>query len=87
MKIAIAGASGFVGQSLTEALLRDGHEVIALTRGGKTPLPALAPELAARLTVRSCDLFSLLDAELGLEGAEAACYLCTASRRSSTSAA
>ena len=75
MKIAIAGASGFVGQSLTEALLRDGHEVIALTRGGKTPLPDLAPELAARLTVRSCDLFSLLDAELGLEGAQLACYL------------
>lgn len=32
MKIVIAGGSGFVGQKLTEVLLREGHEVLILSR-------------------------------------------------------
>jgi uncharacterized protein (TIGR01777 family) len=33
MKILIAGGSGFVGGHLSTALVRDGHEVVVLTRG------------------------------------------------------
>lgn len=33
MKIAISGASGFIGRHLTEHLLTEGHEVVALGRG------------------------------------------------------
>ena len=79
MRIAIAGASGFVGQALTLALLRAGHEVIALTRSQRSPAPDLPDELRAWLEARRCDLFSLLDAERALAGA--------ASARSSTSVA
>ena len=32
MKVAVAGASGFVGSSLARVLLDGGHEVTALTR-------------------------------------------------------
>jgi uncharacterized protein YbjT (DUF2867 family) len=32
VKMVIAGATGFVGQALSAALVRDGHEVVALTR-------------------------------------------------------
>jgi uncharacterized protein YbjT (DUF2867 family) len=32
MRVAVAGASGFVGQALTARLLNDGHDVIALSR-------------------------------------------------------
>src|SRR2546423_4580849 len=33
MKALIAGGSGFIGTHLTAALVRDGHEVVVLTRG------------------------------------------------------
>src|SRR5437763_12223216 len=33
MKVLIAGGSGFIGSYLTAALVRDGHEVVVLTRG------------------------------------------------------
>lgn len=75
MRIAIAGASGFVGQALTEALLRAGHTVLALTRSQRSPARDLPPELLSRLEPRRCDLFSLIDAERALEGADLAVYL------------
>lgn len=39
MKIAIAGGTGLVGQALTKQLLKDGHELVILTRNksGKQP--------------------------------------------------
>ncbi|GAB4520657.1 MAG: NAD(P)H-binding protein [Haliangiales bacterium] len=71
-KIAIAGASGFVGRALIPQLRRH-HDLIALSR---TPAP---PELASdglgAVEWRACDLFSLLDAERGLAGAELVIYL------------
>ncbi len=66
MKIAVAGASGFVGRALIERL-RAEHQIIALSR---RPVSA-----AAGVEPRACDLFSLLDAENGVEGAEVAFYL------------
>jgi uncharacterized protein (TIGR01777 family) len=33
MKVVIAGGTGFLGRPLSEALARDGHEVVILTRG------------------------------------------------------
>ena len=54
MRIAIAGASGFVGQALTEALLRAGHTVLALTRSQSSPARDLPPELLSRLEPRRC---------------------------------
>jgi nucleoside-diphosphate-sugar epimerase len=60
MKVAIAGASGFVGKKLLERLGRDpGIEVLPLAR-------SLRP---------SCDLFSLLEVEEALKGQEQGIYL------------
>ena len=67
-RIAVAGASGFVGRALIEALRAD-YDVIALTRA--------SPEDARSdgVETRSCDLFNLRDAERALAGADAAFYL------------
>lgn len=67
-RVAIAGASGFVGQAITRVLVQD-HEVIGLTRS-----PAVGRE-QAEITWRTCDLFSLRELEDALEGADVAIYL------------
>lgn len=64
--VAIAGASGFVGRHLIEALKSD-YDLIGLTRHDKKSEPGLE--------WRRCDLFSLLQAEQALEGADYAVYL------------
>jgi len=49
MKIVIAGATGFIGRPLAEALQRDGHDVVALTRdasGAARSVPAGARAIA-----------------------------------------
>ncbi|MFT5433888.1 MAG: hypothetical protein ACI9OJ_004598 [Myxococcota bacterium] len=63
--IAIAGASGFVGRALLQAL--DGYERIGLSRRARQDEPGLA--------WREADLFSLLQVEAGLAGADIAIYL------------
>jgi nucleoside-diphosphate-sugar epimerase len=30
MKVAVTGAAGFIGSTLTDSLLRQGHEVVAI---------------------------------------------------------
>jgi uncharacterized protein len=42
MKIVIAGGSGFIGNKLTEFLMREGHEVVILTRSKKIPEKGLS---------------------------------------------
>ena len=67
-RVAVAGASGFVGQALVAALL-PAHDVIALGRGE----PASAPREG--LDYRRCDLYSAEQAAEALAGATAAVYL------------
>lgn len=63
--VAVAGASGFIGRALG-ARLAGTHHRIALTRG---------QACSNYDEARPCDLFSLRDAEQGLEGARYAVYL------------
>ncbi|WP_233879929.1 NAD(P)H-binding protein [Virgibacillus halodenitrificans] len=66
--VAIAGASGYIGQNLIEKL--EGRvNIIGLSRNGDKR------EDTESVTWRSCDLFSLADAEKGLKGADIAVYL------------
>ncbi len=69
MKIAIAGASGFIGTNLIHKLLTStGHEVVALSRS----------EFQAtqeRISSRKVNLYSLLECEEALEGCDVAIYL------------
>ncbi|WP_372365354.1 NAD-dependent epimerase/dehydratase family protein [Candidatus Uabimicrobium sp. HlEnr_7] len=66
--IAIAGANGFVGQALLEKLSQDYH-IIALSRN------VSSKEKQKNIEWRSCDLYSMRDAEIGLEGVDYAIYL------------
>lgn len=66
--IALAGASGYIGQNLMEKL-RKHADIIALSRSGDQK------EGEEQVTWRSCDLYSMVDAEKGLKGADIAVYL------------
>lgn len=66
-RVAIAGASGFVGQALAPVLC-DSFHVIGLSRSERTAGDGFAEQ-------RACDLFSLSEAERALEGVEYAVYL------------
>lgn len=69
MKIAIAGASGFIGKHLIDRLLRDPDiEVKALAR-------SFSKFNSGRFEKERCDLFSLLDVEESLKGQDQAIYL------------
>lgn len=68
-KILIAGASGFIGQALIQKLL--GHQditIVALSR-------SLRRSDNPRLIWKQCDLFSLKDIQLAMEGCDEAYYL------------
>lgn len=64
--VVIAGAGGFVGKALIDHLKKH-HQVIALSRRPQKPLP--------NVLWRSCDLFSLLQTEKTLDGADVGIYL------------
>lgn len=69
MKIAVTGATGFVGKHLIQWLLENTeHEVVGLSR---------SPRISSheRLQYVRCDLYSLYDAEEALAGCDAAVYL------------
>jgi nucleoside-diphosphate-sugar epimerase len=71
MKIAVTGASGFIGARLSRYLRERGHEVIALVRKGGRGLP---PE-AGDVSVRTCDLSDIGSLESAFRGAEAVIHL------------
>jgi len=65
--LVIAGATGFVGRALAERLAGE-FRVVGLTRDDPTRFRQ------SGVTWRRCDLFSLLQTERVLAGAELACY-------------
>lgn len=69
MKIAIAGATGFIGRNLIDQILKSSnHSIVMLSRNpGESD--------SERIEIRACDLYSLLEAENGLEGCDTAIYL------------
>ena len=69
--VAIAGATGFVGTELRKALADD-FDLVGLTRSATR---AGRHDPGDPVEWRRCDLFSLLDLEHGLEGADYAIYL------------
>lgn len=76
MKICVAGATGFVGRELCQTLAAQ-HQVIALTRRSN-PTSQLGDETvenAHGMIWRTVDLFSLLQLERAMQGAELAVYL------------
>lgn len=69
-RIAIAGASGFVGKALKEFLIQNlDFDLVCLSRTDKTNLDN------ERIEWRQCDLFSMKDIEAGLKGCDYAIYL------------
>ena len=70
-RVAVAGATGFIGSALIAELKKE-HHVIALTRGYPRQDEG---EDDHGIEWRKCDLFSLLDTERALDGADYAVYL------------
>jgi uncharacterized protein YbjT (DUF2867 family) len=68
-KILIAGASGFIGRALMGRLLE--HDNISIVALSRTPKMSNHP----RIEWKQCDLFSLKDISLSMEGCEEAYYL------------
>lgn len=68
-KVVIAGASGFVGRYLIEALCKEGYFVVALSRRDRSS------ENRNGLTWITCDLFSRKDTRKALRGCDIAFYL------------
>ncbi|MGV3523892.1 MAG: NAD-dependent epimerase/dehydratase family protein [Candidatus Sericytochromatia bacterium] len=65
-RVVVTGASGFMGAQLLQTLKAD-YELVALSRSERAPEPGI--------TWKRCDLFSLLQAERALAGADYAIYL------------
>ena len=70
LTIAVAGATGFVGQALIP-VLSSHHDVVGLTR---SPTRA-AIRKDGDIAWRHCDLFSIRDVETALQGVDLALYL------------
>ena len=66
--IVIAGASGYIGRNLIKELVNDAS-IIALSRSSSKQKPG------EKVTWRSCDLFSMVEIEENLSGADYAVYL------------
>ena len=72
MKLAVAGATGYIGSRLVPRLLAAGHQVVCLAR---TPAKLDDRPWRDRVEVRRCDVMIADDVERALEGCDAAYYL------------
>lgn len=72
-RVAIAGATGFVGRALAASLVPT-WDVVGLTRGDRVRRSVDEPALAS-VEWRRAELFSLLECELALQGCTHAVYL------------
>ena len=72
MKIAVTGATGYVGGRLVPRLLESGHELVCLAR---TPGKLDDRPWRDQVEVRRCDLLDEEQVRVGLAGCEAAYYL------------
>jgi uncharacterized protein (TIGR01777 family) len=67
--VLVTGASGFVGQNLVRALLRDGHEVLALTRQPQQTARAFEGRVRCIASMDELDPASTVDVVVNLAGA------------------
>ena len=51
MRIAVTGATGFVGRAIADHLVSLGHEVVGISRAGDVALDLTSPDFADRLAV------------------------------------
>jgi nucleoside-diphosphate-sugar epimerase len=72
MKVVVTGAAGFIGSQLTEQLLSDGHEVVAVDCFTDYYDPALKEENAAGFDVSRVDL---AEESLDLDGVDGVFHL------------
>jgi nucleoside-diphosphate-sugar epimerase len=72
MRFVVTGAAGFIGSHLTEALLADGHEIVALDSFTDYYDPALKEENASAFDVSRLDLAA---DELALDGFDGVFHL------------
>lgn len=70
-KLAMAGASGFVGQALADKL-SERYQIVALTRSAAR---SMEPDANPRLQWRHCDLFSVNRIIRAIHGCKVAVYL------------
>ncbi len=69
MRVAVTGASGFVGQQLVKELAAQNHQVTALGRLDRSD------QNQTNITWKKCDLFSIDEIEACLKGQEIVYYL------------
>jgi uncharacterized protein (TIGR01777 family) len=82
MNVMIAGGSGFLGRSLTQSLLADGHKVFILTRGGTSvPTGAQAVKWDAKTTNGWGHLVNKMDVVIHLAGKTLASFPWTAAMK------
>jgi hypothetical protein len=81
MNVMIAGGSGFLGKSLTQSLLADGHKVFILTRGSAVPTGAQAVKWDAKTTSGWGHLINEMDVVIHLAGKTLASFPWTAATK------
>ncbi|MEX1093861.1 MAG: SDR family NAD(P)-dependent oxidoreductase, partial [Acidimicrobiia bacterium] len=72
MKIAVTGATGYIGGRIVPRLLASGHQVVCLAR---TPEKLDDRPWRDQVELRRCDVLDEEQVRAGLEGCEAAYYL------------
>lgn len=81
MNVMIAGGSGFLGKSLTQSLLADGHKVFILTRGAPVLPGAQAVKWDAKTTSGWGHLINEMDVVIHLAGKTLASFPWTAATK------